>query len=74
MLNACILIRVVPVKAKEVLETLKKFKEVKKVFMVLGRYDIAAFIEAPDYETISNLSTKVNSLQGIRRSETFVET
>ena len=73
MLNACILIRVVPIKAKEVLEALKKFKEVKKAFMVLGRYDIVTFIEAPDYETISNLSAKVNSLQGIRRSETFVE-
>ncbi len=73
MLNACILIRVVPVKAKEVLEALKKFKEVRKVFMVLGRYDIAAFIEVPEYKTVSNLSRKVNSLQGVRRSETFIE-
>lgn len=73
MLNACILIRFVPAKGKDVLEAVKKFKEVKKAFIVLGRYDIAAFIEAPDYETLSNLSTKINSLQGIRRSETFVE-
>ena len=73
MLNACILIRFVPAKGKDVLEAVKKFKEVKKAFIVLGRYDIAAFIEAPDYESVSNVSTKINSLQGIRRSETFVE-
>ena len=73
MVNACILIRFVPAKGKDVLEAVRKFEEVQKAFIVLGRYDIAAFIEAPDYETLSNLSTKINSLQGIRRSETFVE-
>lgn len=73
MVNACILIRFVPAKGKDVLKKVKEFKEVKKAFIVLGRYDIATFIEAPDYETLSNLSTRINSLQGIRRSETFVE-
>lgn len=73
MLNACVLIRFVPAKGKDVLEAVKKFKEVKKAFIVLGRYDIAAFIEAPDYESVTNLSARINSLQGIRRSETFVE-
>lgn len=73
MVNACILIRVVPAKGKEVLEAVKKFEEVKKAFMVFGGYDIAVFIEARDYETVSNLSTKINSFEGIRRSETFIE-
>lgn len=58
MLNACILIRFVPRKGKDILEKVKKFKEVKEAFIVFGRYDIAAFIEAPDYETVSNLSLK----------------
>ncbi|KPV64637.1 MAG: AsnC family protein [Candidatus Bathyarchaeota archaeon BA2] len=62
-----------PREGKDVLEAVKKFKEVKKAFIVLGRYDVAAFIEAPDYESVSNLSAKINSLKGIRRSETFIE-
>jgi len=72
-MNSCILIRVLPGRSSEVLEALRKFPEVKSTHLVLGRYDMVALAEAPTYEDLSTLSTKVNSIPETRSTETLIE-
>jgi len=72
-MNACILIRVLPGKAVAALEAVKKFPEVKSAHFVLGRYDIVAFAEAPTYEAISSLASKINAIRELKSTETLTE-
>jgi len=72
-MNSCILIRVLPGKSSVALEALKNFPEVKSAHLVLGRYDIVAFAEAPTYEDLSTLAAKVNAIPETKSTETLVE-
>jgi len=72
-MNSCILIRVLPGKSSAALEAIKKFPEVKSAHLVLGRYDIAAFAEAPTREDLSALSAKVNAIPETKSTETLIE-
>ena len=72
-MNSCILIRVLPGRSSAVLEALKKLPEVKSAHLVLGRYDVVAFAEAPTYEDLSTLSTKVNAIPETKSTETLTE-
>jgi DNA-binding Lrp family transcriptional regulator len=72
-MNACILIRVLPGKNQAVLEAVKKFRQVKSASIVLGRYDVVAFAEAPTYEDLSTLSNKVNAIPETKSTETLIE-
>jgi len=73
MLNACVLIKVVPVKADAILKAINGMPEVKKVYFVYGRFDIVAFLEAVDYKNVREISGKINSIDGVRSTETLVE-
>ena len=72
-MNACILIRVLPGKAAAALEAVKKLPEVKRTHFVLGRYDIVAFTEAPTFEALSSLSSKINAIKELKSTETLIE-
>jgi DNA-binding Lrp family transcriptional regulator len=72
-MNACILIRVLPGKAAAALEAVKKLPEVKSAHLVLGRYDIVAFAEAPTFEAVSSLSSKINAIKELKSTETLIE-
>jgi DNA-binding Lrp family transcriptional regulator len=72
-MNSCILIRVLPGKGSAALEAVKKLPEVKSTHLVLGRYDIVAFAEAPTYEDLSTLATKVNAIPETKSTETLIE-
>lgn len=72
-MNGCILIRVLPGKAVAALEAVKKFPEVKRAYFVFGRYDIVAFAEAPTYEALSSLSSKINAIKELKSTETLIE-
>jgi uncharacterized protein with GYD domain len=72
-MNSCILIRVLPGKSSAALEAVKKFPEVKSARLVLGRYDIVAFAEAPTREDLSALSAKVNAIPETKSTETLIE-
>jgi len=73
MLNACILVKTIPTKVDEILESIKKIEHVRKSYIVYGRFDIVAFLEVPDYATIRAITGKINSLEGVRSTETLVE-
>jgi len=69
----CILIRTMPGKVATVLENVRAVKGVVKAFPVYGRYDIIAFVEASDYNSIRKISGEINAIKGIRSTETAIE-
>lgn len=73
LLNACILTKTMPTRTEKILKAVKEFKEVRKAFMAYGRFDVVVFIEASDYQQIRVMSGKINSIDGVRSTETLVE-
>jgi DNA-binding Lrp family transcriptional regulator len=73
MLNACILLKIVPTKAHVILSAIKEIGGVIKAYPTYGRFDIAVFVEAEDYRKLRVITTKINSVEGIRSTETLPE-
>jgi len=73
MLNACILLKVVPIKADTILSAIKKIEGVRKAYFTHGRFDIAVFVEVTDYKELRTVTTKINCIEGIRSTETLPE-
>jgi len=73
MLNACVLIKVVPTKAEPILSKVKAIKGVRKAYFTYGRFDIAAFVEVEDYRSIREITEEINAIEGVRSTETLVE-
>jgi len=72
-MKVCILIRVLPGKGKEALESVRKFPEVKKAYIVFGRYDLIALAEAPNYRAASALTARMNSIKEFKSTESLIE-
>jgi DNA-binding Lrp family transcriptional regulator len=62
-----------PTRTEKILRAVKEFKEVRKAFMAYGRFDVVAFVEVSDYQQIRAVSGKINSIDGVRSTETLVE-
>lgn len=73
MLNACILLKVVPTRADAVLEEIKRIEGVRKAYLSYGRFDIVVLLEARDYAEIKRVTATINSINGVRSTETLVE-
>lgn len=73
MLNACILLKVVPTKAQVILSVVKAIGGVRKAYFTYGRFDIAVFVEVADYRELRAVTTKINGIEGIRSTETLPE-
>jgi len=73
MLNACILLKVVPTKADIILETVQGIECVKKAYFTYGRFDIAVFVEVEDYKELREVTSQINSIEGVRSTETLAE-
>ena len=73
MLNACILLKVIPLKAHAILSAIKKIEGVRKVYFTHGRFDIAIFVDVADYKELRAVTTKINCIEGIRSTETLPE-
>ena len=73
MLNACVLIRTSHGRFEDVVEFLGKLKGVKRIFPVLGRYDVVVDLEAPDFNAISSAVLRMNKFAGLVFTETLVE-
>jgi hypothetical protein len=72
-LNACILLKVVPIKAYNILSAVKNIEAVRKAHFTHGRFDIAVFIDIADYKELREVTTKINCIEGIRSTETLPE-
>jgi len=73
MLNACMLLKVVPTKADAILNTVKGLKRVEKAYFTFGRFDIVVFVEVEDYKELRRISSEINEINGVRSSETLAE-
>jgi DNA-binding Lrp family transcriptional regulator len=73
MVNAVVLIKSVPTKQDELISKLKVTECIRKVYPCYGRFDIVAFVDAPDVDKIKLLSLKINSMDGVRSTETLLE-
>ncbi len=73
MLNACIILKVVPTKAEKVLATVQKIKEVKKAYFTFWRFDIAVFVEVEIYKELRDIANQMNGIEGVRSTETLSE-
>ncbi len=73
MLNACILLKVVPTKAEAILSAVQKIDKVRKAYLTYGRFDIAVFVKVENYEELRKVTTQINSLEGVRSTETLAE-
>ena len=72
-MNACILLKVVPIKAYSILSAVKNIEAVRKAYFTHGRFDIAVFIDIADYKELRQVTTKINCIEGIRSTETLPE-
>ena len=73
MLNACILLKVVRIKAHVILSSVKEIYSVRKAYLTHGRFDIAIFVEVTDYKELRAVTSKINGIEGIRSTETLAE-
>jgi DNA-binding Lrp family transcriptional regulator len=73
MLNACVLAKTMPTRTEKILKAVRELKDVRKTFIAYGRFDVVVFIEASDYQQVRILSGKINSIDGVRSTETLVE-
>jgi DNA-binding Lrp family transcriptional regulator len=72
-LNACILVKTKPAVSDDVLSQLRKLKGVRKAYVAYGRFDIVAFVEGPGYPALRELTARINSIEGVRSTETLAE-
>ncbi len=73
MLNACVLLKVVPTKADTILKEVKALKGVRKAYFTCGRFDIVVFVEVGDYRELRRITGEINEIAGVRSTETLAE-
>jgi uncharacterized protein with GYD domain len=73
MLSACVLIRTVHGKDEEVVRLLSQLDGVKRIFPVLGRYDVVIDFEASDFKELGKSVFRIGNFAGVVFTETLVE-
>ena len=73
MLNACVLLKVMPTKANTILGAVRRMIGIRKAYLAYGRFDIVIFAEVEDYRKLRELTTQINEIEGIRSTETLPE-
>lgn len=73
MVSGCVLIRAEKGHYADVVRRLKQFKEARRVFAVLGRYDVVADVEAPSPEALGRVILRMNRMADVVFTESLVE-
>lgn len=73
MMNACMLVRAERGRFEQVAKNLKQIPEVKRVFPVLGRFDVVVDMEAANGRQLARAVMKANRLVGVVYTETLPE-
>ena len=73
MLSACVLIRTGHGRFEDAVKAIRKLKGVKKVFPVLGRYDVVVDLEASDLKELGSIVLRMGKISGVVFTETLVE-
>lgn len=72
-MNACILLKIIPIKANAILSAIQAISGVRKAYFTYGRFDIAVFVDVSNYKELREVTTKINAIEGIRSTETLPE-
>lgn len=67
------MVKTKPASSGEVLAQLRRLKGVRKAYVAYGRFDIVAFAEGTDYPSLRELTAAINSVEGVRSTETLAE-
>lgn len=73
MVSACVLIRTSHGKFEEAVKNISRVKGIKKVFPVLGRYDVVADVEESNANELGEIILKLGHLVGVVFTETLLE-
>jgi len=73
LVSACVLIRTEHGRFEDVVKSVSQIKGVKRVFPVLGRYDVVAEVEASDMKDLGATILRMSRLSGVVFTETLVE-
>jgi len=71
--KAYVLVRVDARRAADIIGKMREVKGVSRVDPVLGRYDVVVRIEAKGFGEVAEAAKKINSIQGVKFTETLVE-
>ncbi len=67
-----VLINVAPGVEKKVFDNMIKWEEIQELYPLFGDYDLIAKIEAPDYETLSDIVVhKIRAIKGVTETKTL---
>jgi DNA-binding Lrp family transcriptional regulator len=74
MITSYTLIRVLPVKDKDVYNKVKAFSEVKEIVMTYGEYDLVIKVQLPSMDSLDNfIFNKLRSIDGVTATTTLLE-
>ncbi len=73
MVSACVLIRTEHGKFENVVKSISQIRGVKRVFPVLGRYDVVADVEAANMRELGSIVLRMGRISGVVFTETLVE-
>lgn len=72
MVAGFVLINVAPGVEKKVFDNMIKWDEIQELYPVFGDYDLIAKIQAPDYETLSDIVVhKIRAIKGVTETKTL---
>ena len=67
-----VLINVAPGVEKKVFDTMIKWDEIQELHPLFGDYDLIAKIQAPDYESLSDIVVhKLRAIKGVTETKTL---
>ncbi|MEM2929603.1 MAG: Lrp/AsnC ligand binding domain-containing protein [Thermoproteota archaeon] len=72
MTYGCVLVNVDDGKVFQVLEKIRKIEGVIDVFECFGRFDIVVILQANDVSELALLTSEINSIEGVEKTETLV--
>jgi DNA-binding Lrp family transcriptional regulator len=73
MIRGAVLIKAGASEAPKIAQEAKKIEGIIDAFLVFGRFDIVALMEAKDFESLRDVAAKITRLPGVKSTETLPE-
>ena len=73
MLSVCVLIRTLQGKDSNVVKSLSQLEGVKRIFPVLGRFDVVVDLVVSDFKELGNIVMRMGRFYGVVFTETLIE-
>jgi DNA-binding Lrp family transcriptional regulator len=74
MIVSYTLMRILPVKDRDVYRAVKNFSEVKEIVRTFGEYDLVIRVESPSLDDLDNfIFNKLRTIEGVIATTTLIE-